>query len=264
MTATLDRDMERIKHTLGMSTQPISFFVKRHWTVPVPVMEVKRGTQHLGIPDEVVPKIDPTTGEPVIKDEVWIEFQTERAGVLNSGEARVSDLVAIDTKLPHDEYTRQIAEARARRVIEYFQTKDQHKGTDLPQGHVALEAWGALTSNVRDILRHYRLFSVNDIAEATESKIASLPGGLQPSKMRDEAKAFLYAYQAKALSQSAEARDKEMVSLKSEVDELRQIILKLTGQKLAEAGVKPEAAPATGATGVPPHKTNGSDRRSAA
>jgi hypothetical protein len=264
MTPNAEKDMERIKHTLGMSTQPITFYIKRHWTVPVPVMETKRGTPHLGIADEIVPKIDSATGEPVVEDEVWIEFQQERAGVMNSGEARVKDLLAVDTKLPADDFAGGIARARATRVIEYFQTKDQRNGSALPQGHVALEEWPAVTDGVRAILRHFHIFSVNMMAEATEAKIASLPGGLQPSRMREEAKAFLYAYQARALATSAETRDAEMTALKSEVGELKQIILRLTGQKLAEAGAKPEAPNATGASGAPAKSVNGSDRRAAA
>lgn len=238
--------LDLVKHALGVATETANFHIRRHWVVPEPVLVWHPADPTKpGSVGENRQMVDEKTGEPVFREATYVEYVQQRAGANNFGEAKVTELLSIDQSLPSDDRGRQIAEARAREVIAYFEGV-RGQGA-VPEGHMALAAWSGLRQGLMPILQHYGFHSVDMMANATEADLARMPGGVQPHKLRDEARAVLHRYRSEAVTGATAQNSARVSELERELAEMKTMMARLLNTKLAEAGVNTNEQPAAGA-----------------
>lgn len=117
--------------------------------------------------------------------------------------------------------------------------QNAHSGDQREIG-TPLSAWAFLNSAQVEELKYFKFFTVENIANASDSQIASMgmSGGIAPTSLRERAKAFLGAAAGTA---SVEHAASEKAALQARLDAQQKQIETL----MAMMNQKPEEAPAS-------------------
>ena len=122
----------------------------------------------------------------------------------------------------------------------YLNEKTEY-GDNVPQGTL-IRDWPLLTSAQGDELRHFKFYTVEQIANASDQQIMSIGmlAGMAPFSLRDKAKAYLANAKDSAFVQAQQdelrLRDQQILDLKNEVERLARLAEEKTkGRRKAEA-----------------------------
>ena len=152
--------------------------------------------------EQVIPYASQAEGRPIMRMVDYVKIQVPG-----------NNLLTIDTiadgshkaRFPH-----QWAQYQANK------TNDQIQGT-------LLTAWSALTAAQAMEMRHFKFYTVEQVAEAPENNLVqpAAIAGMAPTAFKAKAAAFLAASKETALAQSQavelEKRDQEIAALKEQV-----------------------------------------------
>lgn len=142
----------------------------------------------------VRPKLDPITGEKIV-DEKWVTYRMmSNASQGNTIEEKLNILLDVGDNDDPEHLPTQILKARAHAVISQIQMIENGNSA-LPNGHMRLEDWGALSSVHVTALKANDIHSVQQLRDTTESRLAQLPSGINPLKLREMARAYLVSQQ---------------------------------------------------------------------
>jgi hypothetical protein len=102
----------------------------------------------------------------------------------------------------------------------------QNEKTDGDVEGTLLHDWPVLNAAVAAELKHFRFYTVEQIAEASDAQLNTLgmAAGMSPLSLRDKAKAFLSSAKGSALVQQQadelRKRDDELLAMKAQLAEL--------------------------------------------
>jgi hypothetical protein len=102
----------------------------------------------------------------------------------------------------------------------------QNEKTDGDVEGTLLHDWPILNAAVAAELKHFRFYTVEQIAEASDAQLNTLgmAAGMSPLSLRDKAKAFLSSAKGSALVQQQadelRKRDEELSAIKAQLAEL--------------------------------------------
>jgi hypothetical protein len=106
----------------------------------------------------------------------------------------------------------------------------QNEKTDGDVEGTLLHDWPILNAAVAAELKHFRFYTVEQIAEASDAQLNTLgmAAGMSPLSLRDKAKAFLSSAKGSALVQQQadelRKRDEELSAMKAQLAELTNIM----------------------------------------
>jgi hypothetical protein len=106
----------------------------------------------------------------------------------------------------------------------------QNEKTDGDIEGTLLHDWPILNAAVAAELKHFRFYTVEQIAEASDAQLNTLgmAAGMSPLSLRDKAKAFLSSAKGSALVQQQadelRKRDEELSAMKAQLAELTNIM----------------------------------------
>ena len=106
----------------------------------------------------------------------------------------------------------------------------QNEKTDGDVEGTLLHDWPVLNAAVAAELKHFRFYTVEQIAEASDAQLNTLgmAAGMSPLSLRDKAKAFLSSAKGSALVQQQadelRKRDEELSAMKAQLAELTNIM----------------------------------------
>jgi hypothetical protein len=180
-------------------------------------------------------------GQPVTEDIEMVEYVVHCGGVPNTVVAEVRNLLAVNHR--NADSSDPIAMGTRARAIMVDQQRAQFysgKQEATPEGQMSLEKWGQLTPNAVASLKFARIYSVQQLAEASESVIQRIPSGLQPTLLRQQAINFLRQTAAAALPDALVEERAARVRLESQVDDLKAMLDKMLNAGLATSGASGE------------------------
>jgi len=136
--------------------------------------------------------------------------------------ARIADLRRIREAPDPDDVASNLARDRWQFIEKHYNA--WKAGQAVPEHGTPLAAWPGITSEQADVFRTAGLRAVEDIAQATDSVInrINLPGVREIQK---NAQRFLEAVDSSAIADRMAEKDKQIASLTSDLEELKQLIL---------------------------------------
>lgn len=114
-------------------------------------------------------------------------------------------------------------------------------GQDVPTHGTPLSAWSGLTSEKAEIIKAAGVRTVEELAEANEMTITQirLPGMIQ---LREQAKLFLASFDKSATAMRLQATEDENKALKSDLEEMKAMLLEMQGQMAEKKRGRPPVA----------------------
>jgi hypothetical protein len=197
-------------------------------------------------------------GKQAIELEEMVEYETTCGGVNSRTEARVKDLMAVNyDTADDDDWVSNNVKARAKTVMEQIQAKRMGTMEIVPAGHTGLEAWGQLSAHAVASLKHARIYSVQQLAEASEATIQRIPSGLQPSLLRQQAVTHLRQVAAAALPTALMEERAKTAKLEAKVDQMAAMLEKFLNAGLANGASGEDEAPKRRGRAPMPRDANG-------
>lgn len=225
--AVVEND-ELIREAMKAVPERVDILVTGIRTDIQPIERVIREKDDMGmVVTRVEPVIDEETGQPKTKEVEVVEYEVVRDGIKNGGEIPLRDILSVDLRKPSDDYSANIAKARAASVMQQLERIRNNHDSVLPDGHLPLEKWGGASTHVIAVLKHNRIYSVQQLRDLTEAQVSRLPGGIQAQRLRDEARAFLLRKQDKMQEDALQGMRDELRQSRNENAELRDMVNKL-------------------------------------
>lgn len=201
---------------------------------------------------------DFATGQmkPVLQK--WVRYRTDQQDTHNEIEARYLDLVRVSQGFG-DRPVDEAARARAQAVIDAVHVHDGVHSTPLPDGHMSLDKWKRLSPVHVEVLRANRIYSVQQLRDATHAKLANLPGAISYQNLKEEARAFLATELDNYSVQETLLLKNQLATQSAQVAELKEMVVLLIGKAEGKfaAAVQGEAETPK-RRGRPPRAENGS------
>lgn len=127
---------------------------------------------------------------------------------------------------------------------QYLNEKAEGNFSDDVQGTL-LRDWSILTPAVANELKHFKYYTVEQIAGASDEQIQriGMSGGMSPFALRDKAKAYLSQAKDSAFVQAQaeelRKRDEEIASMKTQLEEMQRAIRESKEKEMKRPGRKP-------------------------
>jgi predicted RNA-binding Zn ribbon-like protein len=204
----------------GQTYSPVDSAVRylKHWTAP---LKNKDGSLVM------------IEGEPVT--EMWLRYKTESVSGQCEIDERLEAIMDVGENDDPDHLATNILKARRETLLAQMkQAADNTAGT-MPHDHQPLRQWGALPEPVVACLEANGIHSVQQLRDARESKLHQLPQGLNPTRMREMARAYIDSKataNAGAVIGDYEARIKGQ---EDKINKLTALLEQLIEQKADEA-----------------------------
>jgi len=164
------------------------------------------------------PKRPDGTIQPVDMVEYCAPGMAQRATVV----ARVSELSRVRADVSSEDIAGRMARDRWEAIKAAYER--WKSGQEMPTTGTPLAAWPGITPEQAEVLRNFGLKSVEDIAQSPDSVIDRVP--LPGSRMiKENAVRFLAARDQSAMAAEMAKRDAEVDDLRSQLEEMRQIVL---------------------------------------
>lgn len=152
----------------------------------------------------------------------YVEYCAPGMAQRSTTVATIKELSRVRTDADPDDIAGQLALARWNAIQPAYEA--WKAGQAIPETGTPLGAWPGITPDQADIIKHFGLKSVEDVADASASVIGKvqLPGMME---IQEQAKRFLAAKDQSHVADAMAKKDTEIRDLTDQLEELRQIVL---------------------------------------
>lgn len=159
-------------------------------------------------------------GKMVAED--WVEYCAPGMAGRSTTMAKIADIKRIRDHIDADDIAGMAARSRWEAIqpaYEAWKRGQEHVPTGMP-----LAAWNGLSPEQIDVLKMSGVYSVEDLATATDSLLGRIPlPGVRDLKLM--AGKFLEAQDKTKFADEMARKDAEMALLREQMEEMRQIVL---------------------------------------
>lgn len=192
-------------------------------------------------------KVEELPSKSGIGLDTWVTYQTTSAAGQGTITDRYIDLITVNDVDDPDAIGHQMLKARAEAIISGVRQQSRGGNSVMPDGHMALKEWGALSNPIIAAFEHAGIISVQMLRDAPHGKLATLSIGVDPLVLQQKARAFLVALQDSSVEDRLVKQQQETSAmfseLKRENDQLRELLERAL-DRLASDAPNADVAPA--------------------
>jgi hypothetical protein len=233
-------------------------------TVPTPVQSLPAGTMlpaemmhipgssqekaHITVTDVYPRKVKtyaPHGMKPGEVEEIYVrvrlDSQRESDGTMTKVDYRLKDVTSISDDDDPTSFSSTLTRARAASILKQVAMMKGGVGHSMPDGHMPLSQWGEMTSVYIANLNARNIYSVQQLRDADDHAMASLPPGVNGERLREEARRYLITRQEHEAVAKLAAAEVTIGDMGDRISKLEAMVLKLAEGRVPQ---QPQSQPA--------------------